>query len=438
MTSTATQSNRFTPPNDLSHIRALAMVFVLAFSIRALVLVLTPAAFSDDPDGYRSIAVHWRATGEYAWPNAGVAPYPTAFRPPLYPLLLALLATDQTLPLWRVAFTHALLGAFTTSLTFALARRLGLTTGAWLAAGWVLFDPILLAQSQLFMSETLAAVLAIGVLYCHTRWRASCHSNWLLAAGFLSGLAVLCRPVFLVWAILNLLWLVWTQRSVAKRKFILLYMLPILLCLSPWWMRNYVALQRPVLTTSHGGYTLLLGNNPDFYEYLENGSEHIAWSRRPNDFIDQHTVPACCSSSELKQDRQYAKLAWEMIRQQPRSFLLACAYRQWQLWSPLPQRVDINESASRRWLRYAVALWYSIQYGAILLALWQWQRKINVVALPWLLTLIFAVAAVHTLYWTNLRMRAPLIPGLAIVAGCCCPPRKEKAHSEFASAEMRS
>src|SRR5205814_9425431 len=56
--------------------------------------------------------------------------------------------------------------------------------------------------------------------------------------------------------------------------------------MSPWAIRNYRVFGKPVVTTTHGGYTLLLGNNSSFYEWLERDETGLPWDaegRRDND-----------------------------------------------------------------------------------------------------------------------------------------------------------
>ena len=44
-----------------------------------------------------------------------------------------------------------------------------------------------------------------------------------------------------------------------------------LLAISPWVTRNFVEFQTFIPATTHGGYTLALGNNPDYYRDVING-----------------------------------------------------------------------------------------------------------------------------------------------------------------------
>ena len=110
------------------------------------------------------------------------------------------------------------------------------------------------------------------------------------------------------------------------------------------------------------------------------------------------------------------------ISTRPLMFVYSCFYRIGQLWSPLPHRLTADESWKRALLRYATCAWYLGVYAAALAGAWQLRKKL--LRSPWiwgvLLCLVFT--GVHTLYWSNLRMRAPLMPFVAIVAavGAAC------------------
>ena len=193
----------------------------------------------DDPDAYRRIAENLLADGTFSMdepderpepsssvrtPNPEKAPWktPTAYRPPLYPVVLSNLAAGDgmQISLAKVAGLQLLLGVGTVWLTWATARRLQIGNcklqianvgdgGPAPAAGWshptimplvagviVACDPILLNQSALVMTETLAAFLAILALWCLARFDGQ--RSWFNAglAGGAMGLAVLCRPTF--------------------------------------------------------------------------------------------------------------------------------------------------------------------------------------------------------------------------------------------------
>ncbi|MFW6125120.1 MAG: hypothetical protein ACOC46_03140, partial [Pirellulales bacterium] len=93
-------------------------VLVLAVAARLAAIALVPGALRDDVDGYLLLADNLASTGVY-----GVGEEPTAYRPPLYPLVLAPF-TRLPDPADRIAIglLHLLLGAGTVMLTYWLAQ----------------------------------------------------------------------------------------------------------------------------------------------------------------------------------------------------------------------------------------------------------------------------------------------------------------------------
>ncbi len=82
----------------------------------------------------------------------------------------------------------------------------------------------------------------------------------------------------------------------------------------------------------------------------------------------------------------------------------------------LPYPIDASEGAAGRWLRYATALWYTLTLS--LAAVGAWSLRARLLRTPWLFGVVLAVGftAVHSVYWTDLRMRAPLVPVVALAA----------------------
>jgi hypothetical protein len=125
---------------------------------------------------------------------------------------------------------------------------------------------------------------------------------------------------------------------------------------------------------------------------------------------------------ELLIDRDLNDRAWAVMRDDPAGAVRACLYRLRQLWSPLPHQLTAEESAGRRLLRYGTCAWYCGVYA--LAAVGVWRLRGELLRPPWLwgVLLCLAFMAVHTLYWTNLRMRAPLMPFVALVAAAALSP----------------
>lgn len=298
-------------------------------------------------------------------------------------------------------------------------------------------DPILLNQQSLVMTETLAAFLSILALWRLARFDGA--PSWFQAAlaGGAIGLAVLCRPTFLPWLALAALVMLAVSRNKTPFRspgrtttrfpdfgFRLANFAGLVLgaaaVLSPWATRNYRVFGRPIVTTTHGGYTFLLGNNESFFRHLLSDRWGLPWRADQYHFASAGDADfqyrAGDPTWELDQDRVFYHIACEHIRAAPVAFLSACVYRWGQLWSPLPHQLTAAESAARRALRYATCAWYCGVYLLVVMGIWKLRWKL--LARPWLwgLLLCLAFMAVHTLYWTNLRMRAPLVPFVALVA----------------------
>jgi hypothetical protein len=440
-------------------------IFLFALAIRGVVCYWNFAQFSADPDAYARIAATLAETGVYGLTGLDNQPKPTAFRPPLYPYLLAKLVSDGQVSPWAVACLHTVLGAITVLCTFLIYRRLvGQPAGerfALLAALLVTVDPILVQQSSFVMTETLATALASVVIWAWIRCgdsecaRSRGSVGCAVGLGLLLALAYLCRPTFLVWAVLLGGAMLLRPAIAWKRRFTwaALVLLPIAIALFLWTERNRHAVGHPVWATTHGGYTLLLANNPSFYDYLQQGGWGEAWDAQPflrayehrydgdpnteafwltgwsnEQTHDPRTAKEEISSAEpdrniteYEDDRVCYLAARATIEREPRTFVWSCLVRLARLWSPLP-----HHTPGRSWLKViAIGIYYSLFYVAVLLGMRRIGRSL--LTSPWwaVWTLAIALSLVHAVYWSNLRMRAPIIPALAVIAAAGLAPRRD-------------
>ncbi|MDY0170221.1 MAG: glycosyltransferase family 39 protein [Thermoguttaceae bacterium] len=445
--------------------RTFWLLLIVAALVRVGVLAAMPDALRADPDGYRQLAENVLEHGVL-----GHGPVPTAYRPPAYPLLLVPCVALGAGTRVAIGMLHVLLGLATVGLTFALARRAGMKDiPAALAAGFVALDPILLAQSALVMSETLAALLVVlGVWLLDRCTHRPTVGNAALAGAAWGGV-VLCRPGLLPFAALTAILLPWLaatarnaemQRGSKEEKgkrgseeeqrrwrsaaqVFAGIVAGLAIVVGPWVVRNQVAFARPIAATTHGGYTLLLGNNPFFYEHLRSGRWFQAWDAEPfHDWWRRQRLAAGLSTSatgdsdsgvmhdaapqplsspavELQTDALAYRHAFAVIRRQPGTFAWSCLVRAGHFWSPLPYRLSPDESSLRRAARYGVAAWYAAVFTLAAIGLGPVLFRENGIrrsVFAWSLLAALALTAVHTFYWSNLRMRAPLIPLVAIAA----------------------
>lgn len=420
-------------------------VLVFAMLTRGVVLVQGQHRLSDDPDAYRTIATTLARTGVFGLPNGLPADKlnakPTAFRPPLYPWLLShLVGDDGQLSNRSVAVFQWLMGCVTVVLVFDVGRSLlGMKAGV-LAGFLSAIDPILLWQSTLVMTETLATFLAIATCWWWVvRFKPSeadrCEKGGLANAVVLSGLlglAFLCRPTFLVWAVLVLPALLWAGPSCRIRRSVATFVSVVVFTaiVAGWTMRNITVMGHPIWATSHGGYTLLLGNNDSFYDYLQTKElsppwDSPAWNAEP--FFQQYNSFEK-SGDEVVDDAVAYDAAKETIRSRPGMFVYSCWVRLVRLWQPFPHAtpsrstVSIVAVGSFYVLLQAMAIIALIRYRGIF-APRHWRRLL----IGWpAIALIVTLSVVHTVYWSNPRMRAPANPILALAAAASMVPRRTR------------
>ena len=495
----------------------LLLLFLVALLVRGVALFISPSSFDADPDGYMALAENWYSYGVY-----GNRETPTAFRPPLYPAALKTLILcrvsserpkvksgksnsqtekriiasspnkrlnpvadffDRNVALSRnasVALLHWILGVATALIVWFYARRAGLSPILALLAGTlVVFDPILLQQSRLVMTETAAAFFSALLLLTTTATiqKRDSKFSWFYYAlvGVLFGLATLCRPAFYVFSGLVFLNLVVVEIASLVRKRrerqtdlvsalcggalrIACFILGLALVVAPWTLRNEREFGKTILTTTHGGYTLYLANNPEIYAHYRSSFPFNLWnpesfhdrrSREIEAAIKENKIQDGTVESELFQDEWNRQKAIQTINEDRAGFYYSCLIRSCELWRFLPNDVSAfadDEQPERKktfagmplsqavdLARYAVAAFYLLEFilallGCLALRL-SLKRQSNDETIPkvslwespfiWGFLLVLSVQLPHLVYWTNMRMRAPLevfIPILAVMS----------------------
>jgi hypothetical protein len=400
---------------------------LLAVLLRAGVLWKYRAELDEDRDNYYRIAEQIAGGHGYADPQTG---RPTAYRPPLYPLLLAAIIRTGGGRIAIGAF-QLLLGVATGWLTFECGRRLNLGRGSLIAGALVAIDPILLYQTSQVMTETLAAFLATMCLSLSLR---PSKRRWALLVGISFGAACLCRPTFWTFGILaGSLWLAGRIRVFVRqgwnhgveRRCALAVLLGVLTVVSPWVIRNQLVFGRPIMTTTHGGYTLLLPHNPEYTRAVVEQPWGTVWHAASFDDWSASVEAELAAQQppldhthlkphvELARDKYLNAKARAYIQQDPVTAIKAGLTLLGRMWSVMPAAVDGTERASA--LRLAIAAFYIPLLIAFCIGLYRALRS-GVPAWRLPIVLIFSYSAVHFLYWADMRMRAPLVPAIALLA----------------------
>lgn len=433
----------------------LPWLLVAPIVLRLLFMHRYDMSLKVDLDMYGGISDWLSEEYVFARPDTG---HPTAYRPPLYPLLLAVIS-------WVTngndlnGSLHLLLGLSTIWLTWAVSihfvdQRLGChesndaemgrrSIEPLLAAMLVGLDPLLVSSSTQLMTETLAALLVSVLIWVAVRDVITQKRPILL--GIVFGLCCLCRPTF--WAFGGLASVVWLARLfgtrsnavrfesqpsppdpqptldpptpiVHPRRLAFCVVLGTAITIAPWAIRNWVMFGRPIITTTHGGYTLLLGHNPVYYREVVQQPWGTVWSGQSLTAWQTLLETALRADGvqpfdEVARDRWMYRQAWQNIADGPGMAVRAGLTLLGRFWGVMP--LNTPERSLPAVLRWGIGLFYVAEFLAMGLGLWRLTRK------EWsrwwpLVALIVSFTCVHSLYWADMRMRAPLVPAIALLA----------------------
>ena len=376
----------------------------------------------EDPDSYIGIAEGILAGRGFCVPGSEK---PTAFRPPLYPVLITPFVGENG------HWGRGLLNVFASTTVMVvlvwICRKLELSPTAQLVAILVYgLDPVLLRYVSLSMTETLSTLASVILLYCLTRKESESELPYHLT-GVAFGLAVLTRPTFWAFGGLVVLWILLRKfigsahtRNQIRRS--LLTTTGALLVVGPWVARNTIVFGKPIAMTTHGGYTVLLGNNEAFYDEVvkqplgtiwdgSHGPGQAAWANRVNREMDDLGL-----MGEIERDRWMARQARETILEHPLTFLRACFLRFVRFWNVVP--IGPAAAGFPRALLFAVGMLQSLIWCSVLIGIYRvfFFRQFPFDQWIPILLLVVAFTCVHLIYWSNARMRAPIVPALALLS----------------------
>ncbi|WP_040952388.1 ArnT family glycosyltransferase [Gorillibacterium massiliense] len=195
--------------------------------------------------------------------------YPTAFRPPGYPLFLA--AIYAVWPnILAAKLVNVALGVVWMAGMYLLGKRFfGEKAGLWAAFITAIFPPAI-SYTSVISTEILSVALVLVILCIHAY---KIGSLWLrsLILGLLTGFLVLVKPYYEVFPVIYFILLWWQQGETKwadwkprlKKCLLGTVMLAVAMAavIAPWSVRNYKVLDRFVPISTNGGFVLYINNN---------------------------------------------------------------------------------------------------------------------------------------------------------------------------------
>ena len=243
----------------------LATLFAVAFLFRAM-FVLYVALHSDALDRLHSFNEAVRIARALSTQHAFVTPFhgasgPTAWIAPVYPLLLAgifdIVGVETKASFVAAAILNSLFAALTAVMIYKIgARQFEESAGMLAAWGWALC-PYLLLLVGLMWEAVLSALILSCAIYLTLKTVSSQKPRDAILCGAAWGLQALTSPAMLTVVPFWLVYLWWRTRRVLPAATVAVTLLVVV---TPWCVRNQLALHDGFLLRSNGWAEVYFAN----------------------------------------------------------------------------------------------------------------------------------------------------------------------------------
>jgi 4-amino-4-deoxy-L-arabinose transferase-like glycosyltransferase len=328
---------------EASPVYTVGVVLILGILLAGISMLHHPPSLkSGETDSWWMIALNLNHGHGYSlclkqyFPFCGPSNQVTAMREPLPVFLFALVARLGNDSLWLAAIVQALVYlAIILSVYFLTREWADARSGVIASFLWTIYLPALELIPQVSGDLLATLCLTLGILFVFRARKTMKTRDWLIA-GFWLGLAVISRSATLVIALVLIIGLgmeFWHQHLKAKnivRPTLILFSVVILL-MTPWLIRNKLALGRPIVGSSLTGYNLYRHNyiieKTGYFHYVgpEEGLQAIQ-----NLLVRRTDLRG--DENEAKMDIIYRGEALQIIKSHPSQYILLSLYRFFPLW----------------------------------------------------------------------------------------------------------
>lgn len=406
--------------------------------ILALVLRLAAAAWwqhrlGDRKFGFADSESYWALAERIAHGESYQFGEARVFRTPGYPTLLSLPIVafgSGAAGVWAARGEAALLGVLAVGGVWCWARMLFDDRAAALAALLAAVYPGAISTSTFLLSEAPFCPLMLLTLLLWTqaeragttggRWGAAA------AAGVAAALATLMRPSWLLFVPFAAAMIAF--RLTARRKHFAIScgaLIGLVVVMTPWWLRNALAVGQFVPTSLQVGASLYDGLNPSASGASEMSFvPHFAEAERRKPTGDE-AIPF-----EVRLDRRLRNASLDWAKAHPGEVLRLMAVKFGRMWNVWP-----NEPAFGSWpLRLMMLFSYAPLLVLALLGAWRFAPR----GWPYVLCLLPAVyfTLLHVIFVSSIRYREPAMLALIVLAGGWLSEATKKVgtrNSEFGS-----
>ena len=351
-----------------------------------------------DANGYWELAERIAAGEDYSI----YQPPRYVERTPGFPLLLAASMKLLGKSVFAASLLMAVVGTGCCWLTWLLAKKLFDDSTANWALLSVAVSPLQIGSNVQILSE---AWFSFGLLICLLALArlilqpptASC-GRIAFANGVLTGLTVLIRPGWILWAGLSSLLVLLFGKTTVKRRALsgALIGLGCFVALLPWAWRNHEV-------TGHWIFTSLW-SGPSLYDGLHEG----ATGASDMQFLEDDNLFS--KMSEFDVNEHYKKRAVEFVAAHPGRTIQLAFIKAGRYLSP---SLNATGFSGGPFSLFCVG-WYSTWTALILLGIWDLRSRVPIVAL--LVSPFLQFLLVHMVFVGSIRYRLPVEFPLSILA----------------------
>lgn len=399
----------------LKNHRAILVILIVGLLIRISYLALysnLPEWFALTVDNYYHH--NWaRAIADGNWLGST-----TWFRAPFYIYSLGLLYKFFGISLWVGRLFGLAIGIASITTTYLIAKKVYRHKSALIAAALHALYPIVIYfESELLLDPLFTLLVQLSLLFFLRSFNTTDNRN-ICFSGFILGLAALTRPTALVFILPMLYYafkLTMTDRKRPIRK-VVLFLLPVFLCLMVSFTRNMVVADDPVLISSQGGINFYLGNNPAADGLSAVMPEPMGFNWR----IAQITHEANTVTGNILSPGQVSSFwFWEAvdwIKRAPGDFI--ALYFGKLYWSISNYEISNNRNLSNHFSKISLLKYNPLRFSFIfmLAVIGYWASRKEKWEVRLLGSLIAIYILITSLFFFNSRFRLPLLPFYFVLA----------------------
>jgi 4-amino-4-deoxy-L-arabinose transferase-like glycosyltransferase len=355
----------------------------------------------------------------------------SVFRAPGYPLLLSCFASiePKDSAVWDARLAGCLLGTLTVALIMRIAFTLGGAGTAILSGLTAALYPGGVGMSVTILSEALFMPLMMLHLLLLTRAFSSCDclpsptasrhplrqwmdgAHWAILAGVIGGAAILTRPSWLLFPPLAALihWLTLRNRKAFCTT--IFVGLGIILCMAPWWYRNWCVTDRFVLTTLQVGPSLYDGLHEGASGGSDEGMAFVGTFAEQLRRQEAQQSQLLSGTFEYRLNREMQRAAMRWAYEHPTESAKLAINKFWRTWNPWPPAQELSSF----WVRFSETLGCFTILTCASLGAWRLRnrwREFYLYLLP-----IPYFTLLHMIFVGSVRYRQPAIMSISVLAG---------------------